>query len=366
MRPPRPASPEPTPGRGGPARVPALVLAAIAAVALAAGCDTGERARREAAEAARRDSIAMAARADSARRADSIAALPRFLRVPITGPPALWALRQEVGDAGWRSVLRLNRVDSAHVWRGDTLIVPRWLADSLAAGDPLAFSPFPRLVPALADTPRALLVSLRVQAVGAYERGRLARWAPTSTGRRETPTPAGFYRTNWKDLERTSTVNDEWLLRWYVNLHNFEGVSFHLYDLPGHPASHSCVRLLEEDARWLYGWVETWDVAPDGRTVLREGTPVAVFGAWDWGGRPPWLRLPEDAGATTLADAEIGEALRLLRERDAPVFPVLADSARAAGLTVAAPERTGAAPPGPASPDTAARTRAPARADSTR
>jgi len=300
------------------------VTLALAATA-AAGCGPAAPPRGDAERAggARRDSSA-AARADSARRSDSLEALPRFVRVPVGGPRMLAALRDSIGEAGWRALLRINRVDSAHVRRGDTLIAPRWLADSLATGDPLAFSPFPRAIPALRDTAKALLISLRVQAVAAYDSGRLVHWAPASTGRRDTPTPVGRYHTNWKDRERVSTFDEAWLLRWYVNLHNLEGVSLHQYELPGRPASHSCVRLLEDDAIWFYGWVETWRLAPGGRAVLRDGTPAVVFGAWRWGARAPWKRLPEDAAAASLGADEIAEALRVLAERVAPQFPARA------------------------------------------
>jgi len=35
---------------------------------------------------------------------------------------------------------------------------------------------------------------------------------------------------------------------------NKRGHSFHQYELPGHPASHGCIRLLERDATWIYDW----------------------------------------------------------------------------------------------------------------
>ena len=45
----------------------------------------------------------------------------------------------------------------------------------------------------------------RVQAFAAYDSGALVRWGPTSTGRREMPTPARLFHTNWKARQRTST-----------------------------------------------------------------------------------------------------------------------------------------------------------------
>ena len=236
-----------------------------------------------------------------------------------------------MGEGGFHQFLKVNRLDLQHVRKGDSLIVPvramdrsprgdgpsivpagqmgTTVATASPVGDSLYFAPFPQSLAGLGDQPKHLLISIRVQAYAAYEGGRLVRWGPTSTGRKETPTPARLYHVNWKDKDRISTVNEEWHLTWVVNLDNLLGVSIHQYELPGRPASHSCVRLLEEDARWLYGWAEQWTLSPDGSTVLAPGTPVLVFGAYAYGKRPPWKRLPEDPMADFVPVEEIETAL---------------------------------------------------------
>ncbi len=244
------------------------------------------------------------------------------------GPRVLAALQDSLGPDGFINLLKVNRRDLAHVREGDSLIVPGYGRDSLAHSpiprprdavrDSIALAPFPLALEAARDSAKLLVVALRVQAFAAYDSGRLARWGPLSSGREEKPTPPGLYHTNWKDQERVSTIDEAWLLKWYVNLHNFEGVSLHEYELPGRPASHSCVRLLAEDAQWIYAWAEQWRLAPDGRTILRHGTPVLVFGDWSWRGRAPWKRLPEDPHATDVTADEIALALRDARP---PVFP---------------------------------------------
>ena len=208
-----------------------------------------------------------------------------------------------------------------HVRVGDSLMVP----DSSARL--LDLSPFPRRLLGAEDLPRLLMVSRRVQAFAAYESGRLARWGPTSTGRESLPTPEGLYHANWKDRERVSTFNDEWLLEWYVNIENFLGISFHLYDLPGYPASHSCIRLLLDDAMWLYDWVRTWSVdLGDHRVVLRHGTPVVVFDDFRYGRKSPWRKLAMDSTATNIPHFEVQRALAdyLRSGRPTPVDSVSA------------------------------------------
>lgn len=228
-----------------------------------------------------------------------------YRRVLIEGPKSLAALRKQLGADGFSLVLRINRVDLEHVRQGDALIVPE------GATEPLAFSPFPRSVTTeLLPAARSLVVSRRVQAFAAYETGALVRWGPTSTGRKETPTPAGLFHTNWRSRLRRSSDNAEWMLPWLWNFENQRGVSCHQFDLPGFPASHACVRLLEEDARWIYDWAEPWILGDDRRSVIAYGTPVIVFGEYAYDAPPPWKRLVEDPLAATVSAGEIEPALK--------------------------------------------------------
>jgi lipoprotein-anchoring transpeptidase ErfK/SrfK len=221
----------------------------------------------------------------------------------IKGVKSLSQIKTEIGEENLAVVLKLNRVDAGHLRPGDTLMIPEPVTN---ISD---LSPFPREVETARDIPRLLFVSRRVQAFGAYEFGRLVRWGPTSTGKRSTPTPAGLYHTNWRSKATRSTVNSAWLLRWYFNLDNAKGISIHEYELPGYPASHSCVRLLAEDAAWFYGWADEWKLSADRRQIVAYGTPVIVFGAYIYGEKPPWKRLATDHCATTVTNGELEETL---------------------------------------------------------
>jgi len=283
-------------------------LAAAAMVIGLAGC-AGPRPTGE----ATRDSLAALAHpapVPSPVPPDTVVHQPGYRTVKIPDDKTLRTLARELGPARLLLVLKVNRRDSLHVRTGDSLMVP---TDTTA--DLLALSPFPRQVPGARDLAKLLLVSRRVQAFAAYQSGSLARWGPTSTGRESLPTPEGLYHTNWKDKERTSTFNEEWLLKWYVNLENFVGISFHLFDLPGYPASHSCIRLLEDDAIWLYDWVDEWKLdRNDPRRILKPGTPVVVFGAFAYGKKSPWRRLAADSTATNVPLYEIERALNAYLE----------------------------------------------------
>jgi len=220
------------------------------------------------------------------------------------GRKFLSQLKSEIGEEKMAALLKLNRLDAQHLRAGVTLVIPEQV-DELSA-----FSPFPNRVETVRDIPKLILVSLRVQAFGAYEFGNLVRWGPTSSGKKASPTPAGVYHTNWKSKATRSSINDEWLLPWYFNLDSQRGIAFHQYDLPGYPASHGCLRLLEDDAAWIYGWADQWTLSTDRSRVEAYGTPVIVFGKYDYGKPAPWKHLATDYSAASVTGSELEEAIR--------------------------------------------------------
>lgn len=225
-----------------------------------------------------------------------------------------WGRRAALDSAELLTVLKINRVDAKHA-RGRQLLVP----DSI--GPELGYSPVPDTIPDLVRIPKFVLVSRRMQAFGAYENGVLVRWGPTSTGKRATPTDSGLFFTNWKSKRAISTEDPSWILDWYINFISLKGVAFHEYELPGHPASHGCVRLLEADARWMFQWTEQW-VPGRGQVVKEYGTPVLVMGDYDYDAPAPWTELAENPEADRLTTTEVASALRphlaLITERSAP------------------------------------------------
>lgn len=199
-------------------------------------------------------------------------------------------------------LLALNRVDYKHMLRLDSIIAP----DSFYT-DLKAYSPFPWQVAFLKEVPKIIFYSYRIQAFAAYQNGELVKWGPVSMGKKATPTPTGLFFTNWRAKETISTVDDEWIMKWYFNLDNFEGVSMHEYEMPGYPASHACVRLTTADAFWFYNWCEQWVLNKEDkfRSVKAYGTPVLIFGAYDFGGPKPWRNLPANKGAVAISAGEL-------------------------------------------------------------
>jgi len=215
-------------------------------------------------------------------------------------------LRSHFSAAQIELLEKLNRADRDHLARQDYLVVPdRWDADELDYG------PLPRAVAELAPHPKALLVHLPSQVFGGYEHGRLVRWGPVSSGRREHPTPSGEFNLNWRSRGRHSTVDPTWYMEWYFNFHNERGLALHQYALPGRPASHACIRLLERDARWLYRWGDGWELDERGWEARRSGTPLWIVGQFDFDAPQPWLTesdphppVPVDLAATRSASPQ--------------------------------------------------------------
>ena len=190
---------------------------------------------------------------------------------------------------------KLNRSDLRHLARQDGLVIPeRW------GFDELAYSPLAHTYTWAEQYPKAVVIRQPLQVFGAYQKGKLVHWGPVSTGRKTAPTPSGLFHMNWKSKGRHSTVNASWFMRWYFNFHPKRGLALHAYGLPGHPASHACVRLLPRDAKWLFHWGEGWKLGPHSWDVVEQGTPVLILGHYDFNSPPPWHSTDRIQAATDL------------------------------------------------------------------
>jgi hypothetical protein len=207
--------------------------------------------------------------------------LPAYRSEP--GPVAAAAIRARFSDAQIGILEKLNRADRDHLPGLATLMVPeRWDEDELI------YAPLPARYPPGAALAKMLVLHLPGQMFGAYESGRLVRWGPVSSGSRRSPTPHGLFYLNWRSRGHRSSVDPDWFMPWYFNIDNVAGRALHQYALPGRPASHGCVRLLERDAQWLYGWGEEWTLDRTGTRVVRPGTPVFIVGGYQFDALPPW------------------------------------------------------------------------------
>lgn len=238
----------------------------------------------------------------------------RYYLVPVTNE-SIPGLKSIISDDTLRVLYAINRVDKKHFLRQDTLVFPDTFLSDLKR-----YSPFPERVEVLKPIHKIIFYSYSIQAFAAYQNGELIRWGPVSMGKRSTPTPSGLLYTNWRSKRAISTIDPDWIMNWYFNLDNLLGVSMHEYDLPGYPASHACIRLSADDAFWLYNWADSWKLASS-TEIAAYGTPVIVFGTYDFDKRKPWRNLEKNSEALTLTGevlkSEVQNYLPLILQRQA-------------------------------------------------
>lgn len=203
------------------------------------------------------------------------------------------------------AILALNRLDSKSKFNSDTLVIPVKIDTTL-----MAYSPFPMQLDVLSEVKKFVVFSYPIQAYAVYSNGTLVKWGPTSMGKKAAQTTRGLMFANWKKKLAISTVKSEWKLPYNFNIHNTHGIGWHQYDLPGYPASHSCLRLLMKDAVWLYSYADTWILNPGGATTKANGTPVIVFGDYPWGKRKPWRNLLNDPNANNISVEEMTNLIK--------------------------------------------------------
>ncbi len=222
----------------------------------------------------------------------------------------------ELGTRRAKLVGLLNRTLIHQAEIGDTLVVPVVFEDDFCA-----YSPFPLVYQGASRYGKLFIIDKTVQAWAAYEKGKLVRWGIVNTGSKESPTPNGRFSFNWKTEYRISSLSppgERWEMYWVFNFHLARGIHIHQYPMPtGGPTSHGCVRLVEEDAQWIYNWADAWtttagygSMAMDAR-IIRPGTTVLVLGEDPPGDPVPFLR---DEGRPVLRMIELPA-----RPEDVPV-----------------------------------------------
>ena len=210
-----------------------------------------------------------------------------------------WLSANKNDSTKQRIAYAINRTDKENFAQMDSVIVPIDMDGDLAY-----YLPFPLNVPYLKDIDKIIYFSYPTQTFATYENGELTYTGPTNMGRKKDQTPTGLFNANWKAEETTSTFNDEWDLKWNFNVENLLGVAWHQYSLPGYPASHSCMRLQEKDARFLYDWADQWIVTGKDNVSVK-GTPVIIFGSYDFDAPKPWLQLIGNPKALDITEAEM-------------------------------------------------------------
>jgi len=100
--------------------------------------------------------------------------------------------------------------------------------------------------------PLLAVVGLDTQHVSIYDSaGRLMQRSPVSTGQNGYETPAGIFSVVQKKADHNSNLYEDGNMPFMQRI-TWTGIAMHGGVLPGHPASHGCVRLPVDFARRLF------------------------------------------------------------------------------------------------------------------
>ncbi len=184
--------------------------------------------------------------------------------------------------------ITLNRKELRYLGVGSAYITPDTIVDDIRA-----YSVFPQYYPEGKDIPKIIFISNVYQSYACYEYGKLVRFAAANTGKERTPSFPGRYALNWKVRLHRSSLDSNWVMPFTWNFHTEAGSAFHQFDMPGRPASHSCVRQFLDDAEWLFYWGEGIKKDSLGKLIPLSGTPVIIIDYYDFneGKGKQWLRL---------------------------------------------------------------------------
>lgn len=189
----------------------------------------------------------------------------------------------ELGKQRSKVVELLNRKIVHFAEVGDTLVVPTDFELDFRA-----YSPFPHYYVGGKDFDKLFIIDKSVQAFAAYEYGKLIRWGIVNTGGEGSRTPNGRFNFNWKAEYKVSSLSppdEPWEMYWVFNFHHARGIHIHQYAMPtGGPMSHGCVRLIDDDAKFIYDWADSWKttrgngIGSDQGKILSQGSTVLVIG----------------------------------------------------------------------------------------
>src|SRR5262249_38134181 len=109
--------------------------------------------------------------------------------------------------------------------------------------------------------PLQIIISIADQRISVYENGALIARSSVSTGVERHPTPLGVFSVISKHKWHRSNIYSAAPMP-YMQRITWSGIALHAGDLPGHPASHGCIRLKNDFA------VRLWHLTKRGTRVI--------------------------------------------------------------------------------------------------
>jgi hypothetical protein len=170
--------------------------------------------------------------------------------------------------------------------------------------------PVEAVAPRAAGAPVMAIVSLKTQRITIYDTEGWTLRAPVSSGQKGRETPAGIFSVIQKERDHYSNLYDDAYMP-HMQRITWSGIALHGGPLPGHPASHGCIRM-------PYGFAERLfeDTELGLRVIVAPGDPVpveishpALFSPKpEAGARAAALAVEADAAARKADEARIPAA----------------------------------------------------------
>jgi L,D-transpeptidase catalytic domain len=113
----------------------------------------------------------------------------------------------------------------------------------------------------VAKGPLQIIISIADQRISVYDDGALIARSSVSTGVQGHPTPIGVFSIIGKELWHRSNIYSAAPMP-YMQRITWSGIALHAGVLPGHPASHGCIRLANDFA------IRLWRLTKRGTRVI--------------------------------------------------------------------------------------------------
>ena len=113
----------------------------------------------------------------------------------------------------------------------------------------------------VAKGPLQIIISIADQQISVYDDGTLIARSSVSTGVQGHPTPIGVFSVIGKELWHRSNIYSAAPMP-YMQRITWSGIALHAGILPGHPASHGCIRLANDFA------IRLWRLTKRGTRVI--------------------------------------------------------------------------------------------------
>jgi L,D-transpeptidase catalytic domain len=160
--------------------------------------------------------------------------------------------------------------------------------------------------------PLQIIISIADQQISIYDNGTLIARSSVSTGVQGHPTPIGVFSVIGKERWHRSNIYSAAPMPYMLRI-TWSGIALHAGVLPGHPASHGCIRLANDFA------IRLWHLTKRGTRVIiaRDDVyPVPIA-------NPHLFSKPKTASSSpdSSADALAGKSILTAATTPAPSMP---------------------------------------------